>query len=294
MDKALDLDWSLLRAVLAVAEHGSLSAAARVLGQSQPTLGRQIHAAETALGCALFIRQPRGLEQTQACRSILAHLRNMRDAAAHLQLAAAGYGETLAGSVRITASTMISLHQLPRALVKMRIAEPQITYDIVPSDAVENLLFRRADIAIRMFRPDHPDVIIRKLGDIALGLFAHRTYLARRGLPRDGMDLINHDMIGYDQDDRITQIMQGQGLNVSRDDFVARCDSDVHYSALVAAGVGIGGLQLDIGRRNPDLVQILPEVALPTLPVQLVAQADLLRNPRMRRVWDLLAAHLLA
>jgi len=66
-----DLDWSLIRSFLAVAETGSLSAAARRLGLSQPTLGRQVRAAEAALGTPLFTRAARGLVPTEAGAALI-------------------------------------------------------------------------------------------------------------------------------------------------------------------------------------------------------------------------------
>jgi len=293
MDKRTEPDWSLLRVVLAVAEQGSLSGAARQLNLSQPTLGRQVRAAERALACTLFNRQARGLVPTHACEVLLPQLRAMAASAAHLRLDAAGLSEALSGSVRITASEVVALHMLPAVIAQMRRDEPRIRYDILPSNSSENLLFGEADIAIRMYRPEHPDMVTRKLGDIALGLFAHRDYLARRGTPVEATDLLHHDMVGYDTDERIIGFMRAQGLMVDRDHFIVRSDSDIHYNALIEAGCGIGALQHEIGARNPDLVQILHAIPLPILPVWLVAPSGLLRNPRVRRVWDMLVQYLL-
>lgn len=294
MESADQLDWALLSAVRAVAEHGSLSAAARAIGSSQPTLGRQIHTAEAALGCTLFERHPRGLVPSEACTALLPQLHTMAEAAARLQLAASGFRAGVEGTVRITASTTVALHQLPRALARMRLDEPRIRYDVVPSDSVESLLFGKADIAIRMFRPTTPDMVVRFLGEIKLGLFAHETYLARRGAPKTAADMLAHDLVGYDSDTRIIDFMTSVGLPVTRAHFVARSDSDVHYMALIGAGLGIGAMQLRLGQQTPGLVQILPDTPLPVLPAHLVAQADLLRNPRVRAAWDMLARYLLA
>src|SRR5262245_43178710 len=114
------LDWSLVQAFLAVAEHGSLSAAARVLGATQPTLGRQIKAMEEQLGAELFRRRDKGFELTDVGASLLTSARAMRDAAYALELQAAGAGEALAGSVRVTASSAVSQHHLPRIIAQIR------------------------------------------------------------------------------------------------------------------------------------------------------------------------------
>ena len=105
MEKVLaSLDWSRLQAFLAVAETGSLSAAARKLNASQPTIGRQVRALETDLGAELFQRQPRGMALTEAGAALLAPVQAMGESAQTAVLTAAGRGQRLEGVVRIAAS----------------------------------------------------------------------------------------------------------------------------------------------------------------------------------------------
>ena len=98
------LNWSLVQTFLAVAEQGSLSAAARALGVSQPTLGRQVRTLEDQLGAELFRRTERGLELTETGRGLLASAQRMRDAASDLQLQATGRQSELSGTVRVSAA----------------------------------------------------------------------------------------------------------------------------------------------------------------------------------------------
>ena len=128
------LDWSLVQAFLAVAEEGSLSGAARALGASQPTLGRQIRAIERQLGADLFHRRPRGLEPTATGAALIGPARAMRDAVQQIALTAAGREARMAGTVRITASVAMSMHHLPRIVAAIRAAEPEIRIELVPSD----------------------------------------------------------------------------------------------------------------------------------------------------------------
>ena len=140
IQKRMDMDWNLARAVLAVAETGSLSAAAQRLGQTQPTLGRQIKAAEAQLGTELFTRAPRGLTPTDTCRALLPALRDMSAAAARLSLLADGQDSDLSGVVRLTASEVVSHYWLPPILADLRRDAPEIEIELVPSDQNENLL----------------------------------------------------------------------------------------------------------------------------------------------------------
>jgi len=289
MDKLQNLDWSLLQAFTAVAETGSLSAAARKLGQSQPTLGRQVAKAEATLGTALFTRQPRGLALNQSGEALYPIALEMQDAARRLTLIAAGQSQSLKGTVRITASKVFAHYTLPPILADIRAAEPEIQLELAPNDSTENLLFREADIAIRMYRPTQEDVIARKLGEVKTGLFAHKSYLAKRGTPQGFDDIAAHDMVGLDRNPLIIDAMRAFGIPRTREDFPVRCDDQATYWELTKAGCGIGATQLRLGLQAEGMVHILPDLPLEPLPVWLVAAKALRQTPRIRRVYDLLA-----
>lgn len=282
-------DWTLAQSFAAVARHGSLSAAARALNQSQPTLGRHINALEADLGIALFRRVPKGLELTEAGAELLPHANAMADAAARMRMAAEGRATNLAGTVRITASVIMSHFILPDLIAELRRDFPQIEIELVPSDASENLLFREADIAVRMYRPEQLDIVTRLVGERQLGLYAATSYLAARGAPESFDALLEHDIIGFDRDDLDIRMLRQMGINVDRSFFRLRCDDQAAHWHLVCAGCGIGGMQCAIGDAEPKVERVMPSLALPTLPLWLAAPQALSRTPRMRVVWDFLA-----
>ncbi len=290
MDKTVNkLDWALVQAFLAVAEAGSLSAAARRLGTSQPTLGRQIKAVEAKLGLDLFRRHPKGLELTNAGAALVAPARAMREAMREIALYAAGQEAALAGTVRITASEMVSHHVLPPILARIRQQAPDVEVELAPSDLSENLLYREADIAVRMYRPEQLDVVARYLGEIELGLFASKAYAARHGLPQGPEEILGHDMVGYDRSELIVRGMREAGLKVSRESFKTRCDSQTTYWELVRAGCGIGFGQAMVARRDPGMLEIDLGFPMPSLPVWLASHQGLRHTPRVRLVWEILA-----
>lgn len=294
MDTSLTaLDWSLVQAFLAVAETGSLSAAARALGTSQPTLGRQVRTMEAQLGADLFRREPRGLHLTETGAAIVEPARAMRAAMGQIALTAAGRTNRLDGTVRITASVAVSLYHMPAIIARIRLAEPQIAIELAPGDTTTNLLYREADIAVRMFRPTQLDLVTRHLGDISLGVFAAKSYLDRRGMPRTARDLMDHDVVGYDQSPLIEEGFRQAGFPITRDFFKTRCDDNAVYWELVRAGCGIGFAQCNIGRVDPLLSEIKLGFPLPVLPVWLTAHEAMRQTPRIRRVWDLLVEGLL-
>lgn len=291
MDK---LDWTLTRSFLAVAETGSLSAAARELGLSQPTLGRHISDLEAGLGLTLFHRQVRGLAMTDQALSLLPHARAMRDAAASLSLAAAGQDGALSGTVRITASRIVAHYILPQIIAKLRATEPLIQIELVPTDETENLLFRAADIALRMYRPTQLDLIATHLCDTKMGLYAAKSYVDAYGLPQTPDDLRQHVFVGLDQSDLLLRYMQRLGFPAQRTDFPVRCDDQIVYWNLVRAGLGMGGMQCLIADADPSVTRVASFIPMPALPIWLTAPQALRQTPRIRRVFDFLATEIRA
>lgn len=293
MDQPLsDLDWSLVQAFLAVAEQGSLSGAARALGRSQPTLGRQVKTLEAQLGAELFHRRARGFALTQMGAELVEPAQVMRDAVHKMSLAAAGQQAQLEGTVRITASVATSAMHLPRIIARIRQLEPQIAIELVPSDDTSNLLYREADIAVRMYRPTQLDLVTQHIGEIEIGIFAAKSYLAAQGTPRTPEAFLQHDLVGYDASVAIIKGFRALGFAIDRDAFKTRCDDNIAYWELVRAGCGIGFAQAEVGRRDPDVEEITLGLPLPTLPVWLTAHEAMRQTPRIRRVWELLAAGL--
>ncbi len=289
-----NLDWALVQSFAAVAEHGSLAAAARKTGGSQPTMSRHIAALEQALAVRLFERTGNGLVLTPTGIALYEQARVMADAADRLGLAAAGQAESLAGSIRITASEAMSAWVLPKMLAELHQQEPDIHIELLASDQTDNLLQREADIAVRMFRPTQTELIARSVGKISLGMFATNGYLQRAGTPTSMGDLQAHRMIG---DDRSTQIIDGfrnAGLEIQRNFFAFRCDNRIVQWQMVLAGLGIGFVHADIGDADPRVQRLLPEAPLPNLPIWLTAHAELRTSRRVRRVYDFLAAELSA
>ena len=179
-----DLDWNLIRSFVAVAETGSLSAAARRLAASQPTLGRHVAELEQALGVVLFRRGRTGYELTEQGAALFERAQQVGDAANAFARLATGATEQIGGTVRIAASEVVSAYVLPPILARLRQAEPAIEIEIVASNQVENLLRRDADIAVRMVAPAQQDLIARKIADLPLTACAATSYLERRGRPR--------------------------------------------------------------------------------------------------------------
>jgi DNA-binding transcriptional LysR family regulator len=132
---ATEPDWSLWRSFAAVVAEGSLSAAARMLGLSQPTLGRHVEALEQALGVTLFERTLQGLKATDTALRLYEPVAGAQRALAEAAIMAEGSASALSGSIRITSSTVTSHYVLPPLLRDLRETFPQIAVELCACSA---------------------------------------------------------------------------------------------------------------------------------------------------------------
>lgn len=286
-------DWSHYRSLLAVVREGSLSGAARRLRLTQPTLGRHIDALERQLGRALFARGRNGLEPTEAALALVPHAETMEAAAEALVREASGEPAEPGGTVRLSASEVVGCEILPRVLVPLRRRYPAIALELVTSDRVTNLLKHEADLAVRMTEPTQTALVVRHIGQVAVGLYAHRDYLAQRGQPSDVDNVAGHSLIGFDRDDTAIRVMRARGFQLERTDFDLRTDNNAAQMAAIRAGLGIGPMQRRIAALDANLVPVLPEVNF-ELPMWLAMHESLRSVRRVHLVFQHLAEALRA
>ena len=285
-------DWNHIRAFLATAETGSLSAAARQIGLTQPTLSRQVAALEAELGVLLFERVGRALALTEAGHELLTHSRKMGEAANGLRLAATGQAQSIEGTVRITASDVMSAHVLPPVLHQLRQRAPRLTIDVVAANDIRDLMRREADIAIRHVRPEQPELIARLVQEATARFYAAPSYLERRGRPTSPADLAAHDFVGFADVDRSIAFMAPLGIHLTADNFRIRSTSGLASWELVKQGFGVCPMMDDVAAVTPGVERLLPGMEPLTFPVWLTAHRELSTSRRVRLVFDLLAERL--
>jgi len=257
--QSIRFDWNQVRAFLVTAEEGSFSAAARALGLTQPTLGRQVAALEDDLGVTLFERVGRSLSLTGSGLELLDHVRAMGDAASRVSLTASGQSQSVEGQVCITATDLMAMYFLPGALKRLRDMAPGIDVEVVASNDVRDLRRREADIAIRHGRPQTPE------------------------------DLTDAVFIGFDQSDELPVRLRELGLNLTQDDFKLISESDAVAWEMVKQGLGIGFMARDIAERTPGVEPVLPDLPPMFFPIWLATHRELHTSRRIRLVFDLLA-----
>jgi len=288
-----EFDWRLIRSFLAVLDRGSLLGAARALHTSQPTVGRHVADLESQLGVVLFERTGRGLVPTTTALQLAQSARAMEEGARDLARTLSGAQAQTRGTVRITASVPVAVNLLPPLLAQMRQQLPEIQVELVSSNLVSNLLRREADIAVRMVRPEQGTLVARKIGDVALGAFAHRSYLARRGTPRNGTELLTHDLIGGDTDLTILQGFAAMGHAIERQAFALRTDDLMAQWQALRAGLGVGFIASYLARTDPDVLPVLAgQLKVPALPMWLAVHREIRTSRRIRAVYDFLVASL--
>jgi DNA-binding transcriptional LysR family regulator len=287
--RTVRFDWNRVRAFLVTAEEGSFSAAAKALGMTQPTLGRQVAALEEELGVLLFSRVGSTLELTEAGLGLMEHARQMGEAANRLSLAATGRSSSIEGVVSITASELISAYLLPPVIAKVRQQHPGIELEIVASNTARDLVRREADIAVRNFQSDQPDLVAKKVAVRDARLYAAPAYLARIG-PIDGpAALAKADFFAFDRSTIMVDWLTKMGAPVTAANFKIVCGNHLVQWELCKRGMGICIVMDEVGDREPAVVRVLPELMPIPVPIWITAHRELHTSPRIRVVFDLLA-----
>jgi DNA-binding transcriptional LysR family regulator len=278
--------WDDQRIFLAVLEEGSLSAAARRLGLSHPTVRSRLEALEQRLGTVLFTRSVNGLTPTETAQALREPARAMAMASDLFVRTASGPAGAVAGTVRISVPEFMGVEVVPAMLARLRESHPGIRIELSLSNLQANLLAQEVDLAVRTVEPRQEALVARKVASIPLGLFASHDYVARHGMPVDRADLSRHNFIGPDRSRADFAIAERLQMGFIFDRMVLRTDSHPAQIAAARAGLGIAIAQVPAGEADPRLVRLLPEFEVARLDTWIVTHENLSRVPRIRAVFD--------
>jgi DNA-binding transcriptional LysR family regulator len=212
--------------------------------------------------------------------------------AAALLRAATRKTNEVAGTVRVSASEVVAVEVLPPILAGLQDRHPALRIELSASDEVEDLLHREADIAVRMAEPSQSALLVRRIGGIPVGLFAHRRYIDRHGAPKTLADLADHRFIGFDRKTAYIRAMAKRHPQIGNLTFALRTDSNLAQLAAIRAGAGIGICQTALAADDPDLVHILPRAFDTALETFVAMHENLRASPRCRAVFDALVTGL--
>ena len=284
-DSEPDVNWDNGRFFLAVARTCTLRGAAQRLGVDQATVGRRIAALEEELSAKLFLRTSTALVLTPAGEALIGPAEAMEQAAHTIERRVAGIDDQFAGTIRVaTTDTMAATFVLP-AIAQLRQRHPGIDVVCMASKSIANLTKREADVAVRTVRPDSPDLIARRIGQMETGIYASRSYVAARGEPEEGTAFAGHDLVLYPRNEVPWMWEDLCGEPITRGRVVLQSNSALALFEAVAAGMGITELVCRRAQTYPQLVRVLPN-RRSMQDVWLVTHADLHKTARVRALLD--------
>ncbi|QRM54289.1 LysR family transcriptional regulator [Sinorhizobium sp. BG8] len=256
------MNWDDARMFLAVARTGQLLAASKRLGVNHATLSRRVSALEKDLKTRLLIRRTNGCELTAEGEIFLDAAERMETEMLAAQASIGRIDTVVAGTVRIGAPDGFGVSFLAPRLGRLTARHPELKIQLVPIPRSFSLSRREADIAITLERPDQGRLVSAKLTDYTLGLYASQDYLNRNGTPTAVESLKAHRRIGYVEDLIYTASLAFTDEIMRSWDASFEISSATGQTEAVRSGAGIGILHNYIARQYPELVRILPEIAI--------------------------------
>ncbi len=278
------LDWDDLRFFLSLSRNGSLSAAAKELHVAQSTVGRRLASLEDSLGVRLLNRTPEGYVPTQAGEGVRVQAERLEAEAMALERDVGGRDVRMAGLVRVTCVEAIATHILAPCLASLQNEQPDIMIELIPNARELSLSMREADVSVRLKQPDQHDLVVRRIGTIAFGLYASPAYLERRGeLDFEG-GCPGHHLITQSED--IEDAAQTGWLTDRAPRVRVAMQTSSHESAVAAAihGGGLACLARFRADREEGLQRLTIAPPIPSASIWLVVHRDNRQTPRIRAV----------
>jgi len=282
------MDWDNLRYFLELARSGTLVGAARRLAVDHTTVARRIQALEKQVGTALFSREADGHRLTEAGRRLQPQVEAMESAFLTVESATPASNEGLSGLVRIGATEGFGTIMLAPHLALFAQQHPKLVIDLLAMPRLVHLSRREADIVISLERPARGPVVVTKLTDYVLRLYASKPYLAKHGAIRKREDLRGHTFISYVDDLLFSKELQYLDELYRPDSFALRSTSILAQHQATVAGAGIAVLPAFIAERDKSLRRVLPDEANFTRTFWMSVPAETRHLARMKATWDFL------
>jgi DNA-binding transcriptional LysR family regulator len=284
-----EFDWNNLRAFLAVARTGRLTAAASRMRADHTTVARHIAALEQALDTRLFDRSPTGYSLTVHGERLMATAEGVESLALAAQGAVGGADLSVSGVVRIGAPEGFGSHFLAPRLPELAEQHPDLEIELVATSGLVSLSKREADIAIALSAPREGRLVARKLTDYRLSLYGAPSYLAWAGTPRTRLELAAHRFVGY-----ISDLLHAPELDYMQAPDVAisvkfRSSNLIAQMQAARAGAGLCVLPEFMAAGRDDLVKVLPDLVGLTRSFWMITHADLKDLARIKAVHDFIA-----
>ncbi|WP_207485763.1 LysR family transcriptional regulator [Arenibaculum pallidiluteum] len=285
--------WDDLKHLLAVAQHGSTLAAARVLGVNQSTVQRRLAELERQLGERLVERHPSGYRLTDLGKAMLPHAESIASAAAAFEQHLKEAQRAQAGTVRLTCPEPIAYRLTQSGLLdRFHARHPDLKVEFVLSDRYVDLSKGEADVALRSGDTDDGVLVGRKIADSIWAIYASHAYVAGHGAPSSIEELRTRSLIGFDETLTLHRISTWLREIAPHAEFVARTNSVLGLVSSAKAGVGIAPLPIALGDCEPDLIRVLGPVPELTRAWRLLTHPDQRNSRRVSAFFDFIISEL--
>ncbi|MEM6293091.1 MAG: LysR family transcriptional regulator [Myxococcota bacterium] len=286
----LEIPWSDLPLVLAVARSGTLRAAATALRLSHPTVSRRLAELQESLGVKLFEREGRGLRLTAAGEDLAQTAAAIEAEVDGLSRRIAGRDHRLEGVVRVAASPSM-FTALTGAVPAFRAQHPGIALEFVTGLTMTNLTRREADVAIRITDAPPESLVGRRLSTFEQAVFVHRA-LRDRMLGQGLDDPKVWPWVDWDEGHQHHASARWMQANVPASSVIVRCDSSLGLHHVVASGAAVGFVPTMLAGPHPELIRLDAVADVPVFhrPIWVLTHADLRNVGRVRATLDWLGA----
>ncbi|MGY4495119.1 LysR family transcriptional regulator [Pseudomonas sp. TE3610] len=278
------MNWDDTRFFLALCRDQTLRGAARQLGVDQATVGRRIAALEQALAATLFLRSSDGYRLTASGEAAYGAALKMEQSAHDLQRRLQGLDDKPSGKVRLATTDSLAADVVIPALARLHRQHPQVQVEIKASSEMLNLTRREADLAIRTVKPDNPDLLVRRLAQWPVGLFAAAPYLERHGHPQPGSGFAGHARVAWQPHLDASAVATLLDEPAQQAQVSCSANTSLLIRRAMVAGLGLGELPVPVGEQD-GLTRVWPDrVRAQPYQVWLVSHADLRHTARVEVV----------
>ncbi|NID14638.1 LysR family transcriptional regulator [Luteibacter yeojuensis] len=281
------MEWSDLRVFLAIAREGTLGAAARKLGQTQPTMGRRLQALEQAVGHTLFQRTKAGFVLNEEGIVVLGHAERMEEEVLAFQRQLTGQEQQLDGLLRLTASDWFAECVLTPVLADFAKQYPRVVIELLTDSRFYSLSRREADLAFRITAFDEPDVVSRKLLRMPYGVYAAKDHPVPQAGDGAGRGLITMDTAFGGMPDVAWLQRMLPNAHVA-----FRTNARAIQAQMCARGIGIAVLPRPLGDATDGLQIIDLGETPPARETWVGYHRDMRRLTRLRALLDLVVGRL--
>ncbi len=275
-------NWDDVRFFLAVLESGSFSGAGERLRVDQTTVGRRLAEMEKRLGAKLFDRHGKGMRPTPAARGMSEQAGRMA-AAATIERRLSGIDGEMAGIVRIAVTEGLASGWLTPQLSDFQLAHPGILLEVISGDQPLDLGTREADVAIRLVRPEAPQIVVQRMGVMRFALYAAPAYESLFGLPQSIDELFQHCLIDHTGYHAASSLGPWRDIASRHEHVVYRTNSSYAYQRAISAGLGIGMHPTYTPKIFPDLLAVPIELDMQT-EIWLISHEETNQGVRTRAV----------